>query len=414
MDIETEAPNKKTLLHCAIAFDRKELFAWLLENGADPNHLSIEHPLLTALLHGRSTMVEPLLKAGADQSLVPGILELAACRNDLDSIKLLMEKGADIEGVPSSGWTSLQTSIRDNRREIFEWLLAHGANPNHQGTNYPIWTAIECRRVDYIEPLIKAGADLKLIPGLIELTTWQNNLDIIKMLVNHGCDVNETPVSGWIALQTAIRDSREDIFDWLLLNGADPNLPGTQYPLTTAVHLQRLPFISKLLDAGADTKLAMKSLLVHSVWLGDLEMVKILLDSGKFDINELHSDGSTALTMAIRQQRMPFIELLLSKGADPNAFGVGLPLVVAAGMDDGPEILQLLLKAGADPNLEEQQSGKTALLEAAGNGRVEKIKMLIASGANAESVNKRGQTALDVAAEKGHDEVVMILLEGME
>jgi ankyrin repeat protein len=41
------------------------------------------------------------------------------------------------------------------------------------------------------------------------------------------------------------------------------------------------------------------------------------------------------------------------------------------------------------------------------------VKLLLEKGANAHIVDARGRTAMEIASEKGHDDLVMLLLEAM-
>jgi ankyrin repeat protein len=76
-------------------------------------------------------------------------------------------------------------------------------------------------------------------------------------------------------------------------------------------------------------------------------------------------------------------------------------------------ILNLLLDAGADMG-KVRDDGTTPLISAAWFGRQGHAKVLLEKGANVDVANKRGDTAIDIAANRGHDEIVMMLLESME
>jgi ankyrin repeat protein len=56
-------------------------------------------------------------------------------------------------------------------------------------------------------------------------------------------------------------------------------------------------------------------------------------------------------------------------------------------------------------------NGDTPLILAAGREHEKVIKVLLANGADKELTNKFGDTALDIAEEKGHKEMIE-LLEG--
>jgi ankyrin repeat protein len=70
-----------------------------------------------------------------------------------------------------------------------------------------------------------------------------------------------------------------------------------------------------------------------------------------------------------------------------------------------------LIRAGGDPNMKIGPNEDTPLILAAGKEHVKVVKVLLANGADKEVTNKFGDTALDIAEEKGHKEMIE-LLEG--
>ncbi|PMD50921.1 uncharacterized protein K444DRAFT_476501, partial [Hyaloscypha bicolor E] len=69
--------------------------------------------------------------------------------------------------------------------------------------------------------------------------------------------------------------------------------------------------------------------------------------------------------------------------------------------------LKIMLDGGADVNL--AQDGVTALMRASDNNLVGNVKLLLEKGANPNVVDERGRTAMEIASEKGHDDLVMLL-----
>lgn len=91
---------------------------------------------------------------------------------------------------------------------------------------------------------------------------------------------------------------------------------------------------------------------------GNIDTVKTALDNGVY-INYRNRDN-TLLTQAIRTRRPRIVELLLSRGADPNLAvnykmfandnTIYSPLYFAVFRSGNEEIVELLFKYGADPN----------------------------------------------------------------
>jgi ankyrin repeat protein len=68
-----------------------------------------------------------------------------------------------------------------------------------------------------------------------------------------------------------------------------------------------------------------------------------------------------------------------------------------------------LIKAGGDPNMKTGENEDTPLIMAAGKGHEKVIKVLLTNGADKELTNKFGDMALDIAEENGKKEVIELL-----
>ena len=111
------------------------------------------------------------------------------------------------------------------------------------------------------------------------------------------------------------------------------------------------------------------------------------------------------------------VNLLLDKGADANATdSTGKSAMVYAAARGFVSIVQRLLKAGVDANAR-YGNGLTALMWAAGHANdvpdadgVKTSELLLGAGARLDEVDNRGRTALMMAAELGHGDVIKLLL----
>ena len=146
---------------------------------------------------------------------------------------------------------------------------------------------------------------------------------------------------------------------------------------------------------------------MKSVW----EPIPILVGAGA-DVNGHPEDYYRPLHTAVRDDLPEFMVRLLELGANPNIHTrVGCPLLDAARKED-PRRLLILLDAGGDVDLQ-KDGGFTPLMSAAEEGIVGNVKLLLGRGANPNVVDRRARTAMEIASERGHDEVVMLLLESM-
>jgi hypothetical protein len=94
---------------------------------------------------------------------------------------------------------------------------------------------------------------------------------------------------------------------------------------------------------------------------------------------------------------------------DPFSGRISLHNVADAHEQDHPDIVKALLDAGANPNVRDRLEVQTPLMYAAAHGYTESVRILIDAGADASIVDNNGRTALMLAEEEGHDEIVDLL-----
>lgn len=120
--------------------------------------------------------------------------------------------------------------------------------------------------------------------------------------------------------------------------------------------------------------------------------------------NRLSPDGGTPLGLAAFFAQPESVRLLLQAGADVEGVCPGFNQVRplhAGTAGRSSEVVALLLEAGADPN-SLQHLGYTSLMTAAGNGDREICEQLVAAGAQSERRNEAGESAADLARQRGH------------
>ena len=189
------------------------------------------------------------------------------------------------------------------------------------------------------------------------------------------------------------------------------------------------------------------SLYLYSVSRGYENITRMLLDTGKVEINERNNDGETALMLAIKGGYVNIIRMLLCvPGIDVNGkYKDGdTPLlhyisknsdiaIVKMFLDNGADINQLgqdnnspLMKAlkvkredlaelildydEVDINIKDFEDS-TALIWAATDGYIKIVESLLSKNADINSVNKYGKTALDIAVDGKHMEIIKILID---
>jgi ankyrin repeat protein len=230
-------------------------------------------------------------------------LVFAAREGDLESARILVTAGADVNQATQYGWTPLLTATHNKHYALASYLLDRGADPNlpNRGGWTPLYLAVDNRNIE--------GGDYPVRAPDID------HLVFIKKLLAAGADVN-----------ARVKDSTETrtIFtmQWLYEEGATAFLRAAQ---SADLEVMRL-----LLAHGADPKIAttnnVTALAVAAGigWVegvtyerspGDaLEAVRLCLELG-IDPNAADGDGRTALHGAAHKGRNDVVQLLVDRGA---------------------------------------------------------------------------------------------------
>ncbi len=249
-------------------------------------------------------------------------LVFAAREGDLETVKVLVAAGADVNQVTRYGWSPLLTATQNRNYRIGKYLLEHGADPNraNRGGWTPLYLATDNRNIEGGDYPVRA-------PDM-------DHLEFIQLLLEKGADVNAR-VCGAKSTATECRgDSTETrtIFtmQWVYEDGATPFWRAAQSGDVTLMKL--------LLAHGADPKIPT----AHNVtplaaaagigWVEgitfewseaeNLEAVKLCLDAG-IDPNAADDEGRTALHGAAHKGRNEVVKLLVQRGARLDARDLG-------------------------------------------------------------------------------------------
>ncbi|KAF2167276.1 hypothetical protein M409DRAFT_22703 [Zasmidium cellare ATCC 36951] len=408
-DANAKDKDGSTPLYTATGHSFFEAAQLLVKYGADSNLCAGpygESPFAVSLTGSKSHFVHLYLQYGADPNQIMGngdtpFTQAMNKSTPTALVDLMIVYDADVNGKNGRGETPLFKAINDaDRHDLVTILLDHGADPNMPGPKIVLWPAVHHPQI--LEVLLERGSDLRRAPGVLELATSINSRRAVDLLLKFNVDLNAKKDGIYTPLCSAIRDNREELVDLLLASGADPNCTALELPVYKCVTYHRPHFLPRLLAAGANLH-SPKGVVAHAVKHNDKEALAFLLKHG-CDINVRNSvTGQTALTTAIKENRLDMIDILLQHGANPAIRGQDWPVSMAV---KNPEILQRLL-----PHIPTTLINKGAVEMAVVADQLESVKLLISKGVSVEDKNGGVFSPLATSIRENRKEIFRYLVD---
>lgn len=393
----------------------------LIERGADPNAKESQRgttALMQAADQGHAEVAKYLIEHGADFAVVSApvmrdgrtaalgqagdprievrrqtIVSICEQDNpDLDVLKALVQDGATDEMSKDSVLEEFVNSGAEQNRENICSKFERG------NLGFAVVAGVSDRRFANGPPGQREPDGGELTALVYAART--GSIEVAKVLLEAGADVNQTTRYGWSPLLAATHNQNYQMAKFLIENGADVNLAnkggwtplylatdnrnieGGDYPTRTP-DMDTLEFIKFLLDSGADP---------------NARIIESTETRTVFTNQWLDEEGATAFLRASQSGDLPLMKMLIEYGADPHintALNI-TPLAVAAGIgwvegvtfewstEQTIEAVKYLLELGIDPNVQ-AATGRTALHGAAHKGATEVVKILAAAGAKLDT-----------------------------
>jgi ankyrin repeat protein len=307
----------------------------------------------------------------------------AAKRGYITLIKKIVESGVDVDFrdrvstnsdfQTTPGRTALMWAASQGQEEAVKTLLDLGASPDQRqevfGDDKSVWElAALANQIRTLEIFIERAPTSKFLPAALRSAAERGNLECMKLLLDHGVDVNAQGKKGETVLITAANKGQTETIRLLLQHGVNLELR---------------------------TKGMFASPALHYALLGLRCMESVEDENGNL-VNQRIGDPEGC------------VRLLIEAGADPNSIAKhgDYPLQHAVGF---PEIVRLLIEAGANLELTDKVYKQTPLRWAVLYSDIDSVRLLLDAGAFHSPVNKEGETPLDIARKRDMTEIVALL-----
>ena len=334
--------------------------------------------------YGDTTDAKRFLDNGGDINKVNKegntFLMLASLKGKYNFAKMLIDKGADINHKNNNGDDALKYAAGFGEKNIVELLLNHGAD---------IHSSYSYTKNIFTSALLSYSRNKSEVQGAV------------KLLIDNGADLHFYHQDGMDSLYYSALNGYSEVVNSLLNKNVDIN---TTYkgktPIMIAAEKGYGKIVMALLKKGADTSVTNyqgKSILDIASENGDAKLVKAIIQSG-IEVN--NKEGAKALMYAVRETTSVGMEV---KGLLPTGRFLGISKDKKAAY---VETIKVLLQSGANPNLMRIKGYQRPSSKSIKGGMV--AHSIGNKGEIVDAING-GITALDLASNVGHNDIVDLL-----
>lgn len=218
---------------------------------------------------------------------------MAVNRNNVESLQLLLEHGADINVKDHDERSALFHASEYCNAPTMKLFIDHGADINDPDKNAKI-ALIRCLKVLTHEE--------------------QNVLNAIETLLSAGVDVNEQDSFGQTPAGIAFYSRKLDRIRLIAPKVQGRFWKGAEEDFRNAIDNTEL--VQLYIDAGADVNAGRKfgwNLLINAVGKGSVQTVQLLIKAGA-DVNAADSNGATPIMAAVMRNQPEMVRVLIAAG----------------------------------------------------------------------------------------------------
>ncbi|KAH0819087.1 hypothetical protein GEV33_003704 [Tenebrio molitor] len=429
----------KPFLHIAIEYGQNKVVQLLLDHNADLfrpcfkgqtalheavmwGHLDILKTLLDANIktdYAGSAFSQCDINKKDDKGNTP--LQIGAELGYFDIVKLLIERGAQVNTTDNLGKTPLHKAACTRNRNIVEYLINNGADPNIQDNEglTVLQKAVRMGQLEVVKCLIEKNININAVDRAkrtaLHHAAFKGLKDFVEYLVTKGIDIMATNEDGKTALEIAENGKQEDIVEYL--RNAEKNTKRLSSESSEELSLHELAKIGnvkkirqmKVINIEARDQ-ENNTILHIASYYGHENLVEYLLGKGA-NTDAINNDGRIPLHLASQLGHVKVVKRLLNKGHKSTARDKwGFTPLSRAAYKGHKEVVKLLLDAGFSANSQDDHK-HTPLHGAAHQGHIDVIDLLISKGANVEPASEQKKTCLHEAAKSGMAETVRHLVK---
>ncbi|XP_046360036.2 uncharacterized protein LOC124137677 [Haliotis rufescens] len=374
------------------------------------------------------------------------VLGLIVWYERFDIMKLVIEAGIDDRRTDSAGRTLLHEVVAWKHPEGVKYFLKLGIPISQKDNNgYTAFASLyrdkveipsligeRNTHVDIVKLLVEAGSEIneldKFGRSCLQKAAMRGDIETIGYLCERGVDLNQKDMEGKSVLHYAIDECNMEMLQYLVQREADvhavDDLGRNVIHYATGSPIQTVEKITYFKDVHRVPVSALDSLgrtaLFYATESGDEEIVEWCVDMG-LDLNHADKEGATPLHLSIQSSNdrdTTLVDFLIQNGADVCAKDTykRTPLHYAAKECECKELVKMLLENGADPSVKDED-GRTPLHYAArvrGGGK--SVEILLQRDVDPGVQDKHGSTPLHnaVVAFGGENNVKLLLDRGAD
>ncbi|XP_048238902.1 E3 ubiquitin-protein ligase MIB2-like [Haliotis rufescens] len=325
-----------------------------------------------------------------------GLLFRAILEGDVSDVRKLCEHDSSLVNAGHKGIHPVHLAAHEGKLDMLKVLIDKGADINSPDNDEdtPLHIATVKQHSNIAEYLIRAGADLNRFNQRhrqpVHNAAYMGMTGVLRLLVAKGCDVNSPDRDGDTPIFDAIGKDQYEAVD-VLLTSSKLDLTVANKRGFTPIHTAAFKGSARLAEKILGRNRGLVNLkkedgftALHLAAFNDhAEVARILISVGRADLNVQGTKGETPLHLACREAYLSPTQVLVKTGANVNVKDNqgNTPLhVLLMGNQEGA-LLRMLV--GQPPKVDEES-------------RVRIACYLLQHQADLTVKNNSDQTAMDI------------------